>query len=97
MITYPPGKQYQLWVRDSGEFDGFAIYVNQTLVRQVGDQLTHKYPIVPPVPGGPSPLPIVIHFGGNDGGVSAIVDVTVPNDEQVIEKQLGLKHSYLVG
>ena len=93
MINYPANKNYELWVRDSGEFDGFAVYVNNALVNVVGDQQTHKYPVEHPA----APLAITVTFGGSDGGVSAIVDVTDPNNQAVVEKQKGLKHSYLVG
>lgn len=90
MIKYKPG--LELWVRDTGQFEGYAVFLNGTLVQQVGDQLTNKFPI-----GQPSALtPIVIHFGGADGGISAIVDVSNPPSQVKLEAQSGLKHSYLI-
>src|SRR6185369_5420076 len=91
-IQYQDGKQLELWVKDTGQFEGFALFLNGSLAMQVGDQTTRKIPITQPNPSAA----IVIHFGGVDGGISAIVDVTDPAAPHKLEHQNGLKHSYLI-
>lgn len=92
-IQYPSGKTLELWVRDKGEFDGIAIFLNGQIVGRVVDQKTHKFPLMRP----PVSTSLRASFGGNDGGVSAIVDVTNANEQMVIGKQDaedGIHHDY---
>lgn len=91
-VEYAEGKRLQLWVRDVGAFDGFAVFLDGHLVCEIGDQTTRKFPIERP--DGVSS--IVVHFAGRDGGVSAIVDVTDETAKVRLEGQEGLRHSYLV-
>lgn len=91
-IKFESGKKLELWVKDNGKFEGFAVFLNGTLVKQIGDQMTHKFPIEEPSSGAA----IVIHFGGVDGGISAIIDVTDAANRQKLDGQDGLKHSYLI-
>jgi len=92
MIEYRPGMQLQLWARDTGIFEGFAVFVNGSIVKVIGDQLTHKFPI--PMPQ--SDESIVINFGGSDGGISAIIDVANPGGPNTLEQQTGLNHGYII-
>lgn len=90
-IPYDRTMKLQLWVRDSGEFSGFAVYLDGSVMYQVADQDTKKYDI----PRPDSATVVAIKFGGNDGGVSTIVNVA--NDQQVaVERQTGLQHSYFL-
>lgn len=89
-IKYADGKKLELWVKDKGAFDGFALFLNGSLVTEVGDQDTHKFPIARPAESAG----IVIHFGGVDGGISAVVDVT-DKPEKLADAE-GLKHSYII-
>ena len=91
-IKYAEGKQLELWVKDTGQFEGFALFLNGSLAMQIGDQTTRKIPITRPNPSAA----IVIHFGGVDGGISAIVDVTDTSAPEKLADQEGLKHSYLI-
>lgn len=91
-IDYKQGRKLELWVRDTGVFEGFALFLNGEQVDEVGDQSTQKYAIERPEANAA----IVIHFGGADGGDSAVVDVTDPKSKKRLEKQSGLQHSYLI-
>jgi hypothetical protein len=91
-IKYAEDQQLELWVKDTGQFEGFAIFLNGSLAMQIGDQTTRKIPITRPSPSAA----IVIHFGGVDGGISAIVDVTDAAAPQKLADHEGLKHSYLI-
>jgi hypothetical protein len=72
MIDYREGQKLELRVQDRGGFDSFAIYLDGLLFTEVADQKPHSYPIARPS----DVTAIVVHFGGNDGGTSAVVDVT---------------------
>ena len=86
-IEFPEGKQLELWVRDTGLFDGIAIFLNGAIIKRVGDQCTHKFRIERPR----ERQEVAVTFGGNDGGVSAIVDVTNP-DQTVALAKLDMTH-----
>ncbi len=92
MIDYKVDMKLELWIKDAGMFDGFAVFVDGSLIRKVGDQITHKSTI-----SRPSGVEaIAINFGGQDGGVSAVVDVTDPNNNLTLEKQTGINHAYMI-
>jgi hypothetical protein len=94
-IDYEDGQQLELWVRDTGLFDGIAIFLNGHRISRVGDQITHRFPIVRP----PSKADITVSFGGNDAGISAIVDVTDVDNQRLLGKQTaadGPEHEYIV-
>lgn len=91
-IKYVQGKKLQLWVRDTGVFDGFAVYLNGQKIDEVGEQDTKKYDIVRP----DAAEKVSVRFGGHDGGVTAVVDVTDPNAKQVLAKQHGMAHEYVI-
>jgi hypothetical protein len=87
-IEYVDG--LELWVWDSGELEGFAVFLNGT---KVDEQLIPKikFPIAQPQPK----VDIVVEFGGVDGGATKVVDVASGN------KVLGFldsgnTHSYTV-
>jgi hypothetical protein len=92
MIDYQDGMQLELWVRDTGLFDGFAVFVNGSIVTTVGDQKTHKFPIPKPT----NSEAIAVNFGGQDGGTSAIIDVADPSQLATLETQTGVNHGYIV-
>jgi hypothetical protein len=92
VIKYAPEQKLQLRVKDVGSFDGFAVYVNGHLIDEIGDQDTHRYDIGRPT----APMAVVVHFGGNDGGTSVVVDITNPMHKIPYEKQTGTRHSYLI-
>ncbi|MEY4547131.1 MAG: hypothetical protein RL685_3326 [Pseudomonadota bacterium] len=94
-IPYPQHKTFELWVRDTGDLDSFAVFLNGQLAERVSDQRkTHKFKIDRPQ----GSCAVVVHFGGNDSGITAVVDVT--NDrERGLAKQTpqdGFRHSYLL-
>jgi hypothetical protein len=94
-IRYRERRMLELWVRDVGAFDGIAIYLNGKLIERIGDQQTVKFAIERP----PGPTEIIVHFGGNDGGISAVVDVTDIDQQRALGKQTqgdGLRHAYRV-
>jgi hypothetical protein len=94
-IPFPQGRTFELWVFDSGELDTFGVFLNGQLVKRVRDtKKTHKFTIARPV----SHCAVVVHFGGNDSGVSAIFDVT-DGREVGLEQQTpkdGFRHSYIL-
>lgn len=92
MVEYTNDVQLELWVRDTGLFDGFAVFVNGSIVQTIGDQLTHKFPIPKPA----NNQSIAINFGGQDGGTSAIVDVSDANQLVALETQTGSNHGYII-
>jgi len=92
MINYTQNMKLELWVRDTGLFDGFAVFVDGSIVKVVGDQQTHKFPI--PRPTGDES--IAINFAGQDGGTSAIIDVADANAPNTLETQTGINHGYIV-
>lgn len=73
-ISYPTGREIELWVRDTGQFDGIAIFVDGAIVQRFVDQGTHRIPLERPS----AKVELAVAFGGNDGGISAIVDMTDP-------------------
>ncbi|MDQ2643857.1 MAG: hypothetical protein M3020_08595 [Myxococcota bacterium] len=94
-VNYSDGKKLQLWVKDRGELDGISVFLNGHLVRCFADQVTHKFPLERP----PESVKLLVAFGGNDGGVTAIVDVTDGNNELVVARQKpedGMKHEYVL-
>ena len=92
MINYTQGMKLELWVRDTGLFEGFAVFVDGSIVKVIGDKKTHKFPIPRPN-GDPS---IAINFGGQDGGTSAVIDVANPGGPNTLETQTGINHGYIV-
>jgi hypothetical protein len=94
-IEFPAGKKLELWVRDTGLFDGIAIFLNGAIIKRVGDQSTHKFVILRPR----EREEVAVTFGGNDGGISAIIDVTDPNQTVALGKQdptHGLTHKFVL-
>jgi hypothetical protein len=94
-IEFPGGRKLELWVRDTGLFDGIAIFLNGAIIKRVGDQSTHKFVICRPR----EREEVAVTFGGNDGGITAIVDVTEP-DQMVALAKLdatnGLTHKFVL-
>lgn len=94
-ISFPAGRQLELWVRDTGELDTFAVFLNGNLAERVSDQTrTHRFPFDRPVTSSA----IVVHFGGNDSGLTAIVDVTDGQERGLAKLTAadGNRHSYIV-
>jgi hypothetical protein len=92
-ISYPTGRVLELWVRDTGQFDGIAIFVDGAIVRKFVDQGTHRIPLDRPS----AKVELAVAFGGNDGGISAIVDMTDPKLPETLGKFAandGLTHRY---
>lgn len=94
-VNYADGRKLQLWIKDKGELDGISVFLNGHLVRSFADQVTHKFPLE----RAPLSVKLLVAFGGNDGGVTAIVDVTDSANELVLAKQKpedGMKHEYVL-
>jgi hypothetical protein len=94
-IEFPAGKKLELWVRDTGLFDGIAIFLNGAIIKRVGDQCTHKFSIARPK----DREEVSVTFGGNDGGITAIVDTTDPDQNIPLARQdasAGLTHKYVL-
>lgn len=83
--------QLKLLVRDTGDLDTFAVYVNGGIVDEIADQQTHAYPIDPPS----SDMAVGVQFGGVDGGTSAIYDFANGQKKQ-LARQTGVTHLYLI-
>jgi hypothetical protein len=96
VIPYPEGAKLELWVVDTGALDTIAIYLNGSLIDYIGDQTTKKSAIQRP-PTGKS-IAIAVHFGGNDGGYSAIVDTTGGQSKNIqkLGPADGLRHSFIL-
>ena len=91
-IEYKDGMKLVLMIKDSGGLDGFGIYLNGHLSFPViFDQQKHRYDIDRPN----KPEAVVIRFGGNDGGKSAIFDISV-DPPRAVERQEGLTHAYFI-
>lgn len=96
IISYPNTAKLELWVIDSGSLDTLGIFLNGRLIDFIADHQTHKSPIDRP-PTGTS-IAIAVHFGGNDGGFSAIVDAgknPVENVEKLGPRD-GFRHSFIL-
>lgn len=91
-IKYDPCMRLELWVWDSGELEGFSVYVNGELAdRQHVSEL--KYALQPPDPH----TEIVVEFAGTDGGATKIVDVAEPREPVTLEHcEHGQRHVYLL-
>lgn len=89
-INKTTAMKLELWVKDSGNFDGFAVYFDGDKIANVVDQGTHVYTL--PDKGT---LSVVVQFGGNDGGISAVVDNKDPNNQTCLGKQDGKRHAYI--
>ena len=93
MITvYPKDKKFELRVKDTGNLDQFDVFVNGPLRSHVSDDEIHLFPIT----HSDNPMAIAVHFEGTDGGKSAIVDITDPDNPGVVSSQTGLIHSYVL-
>jgi hypothetical protein len=92
MVEYEKDMKLQLWVRDTGLFEGFAVFVDGSIVTTVGDQKTHKFDI----PRPESDEAVAVNFGGQDGGRSAIINVADPDQLMTLETQVGVNHGYVI-
>lgn len=89
-IAFKDGMKLELWVWDRGELEGFAVYLNGELLDEQSSA-GMKYPI--DMPSGPRA--IIVHFAGDDGGATKIIDIAAGG--AVLEHQeSGTKHSYLI-
>jgi hypothetical protein len=86
------GMKLELWVKDEGAFDGFAVYFDDDRISRIVDQQTHVYPIPPQE----ASLKIAVQFGGSDGGISAVVDVVDGNNQVLLGNQQGTRHEYVI-
>lgn len=93
-LSYTADMELQLWVRDTGSFDSIAIFVNGKLSMLIADSKTHKFPISRP----PESVVVAVHFGGNDGGYSAIVDVKTGKEDSLskLGPDDGFRHSFIL-
>ncbi len=91
-IDYPANQTFKLLVKDTGTLDQFDVFVNGTLRSHVSSGNLQSWPIERPT----DVIAIAVHFEGTDGGISAIVNATDPTNPSVLERQVGLKHSYLL-
>lgn len=91
-IEYKEGMKLVLMIKDVGGFDGFGVYVNGHLsFPPVFDREKHRYDIDRPA----SSEAIVVRFGGNDGGKSAVFDISV-DPPRALDSQVGITHAYIV-
>ena len=91
-IDYPSDQQLKLLVKDTGTLDQFDVFVNGQLRSHVSSGKLQEWPIERPS----GVMSIAVHFEGTDGGMSAIVNATDEQNPVVVERQEGLKHSYLL-
>lgn len=91
-ITRRPGMKVELWVKDSGEFDGFAVYLDGNKIATIVDDKTRSFAL----PETNADLKVTVQFGGNDGGVSAIVHLMDDNNQSCLGKQRGMRHEYKI-
>lgn len=96
IIDYPSAQKLELWVIDSGARDTVAVFLNGRLVEFIADRSVHQYSIERPPEG--TAIAIAVHFGGNDGGFSAIVDAThgSPRYAEKLGPNDGMRHSYVL-
>jgi hypothetical protein len=93
-IKYTKSMKLQLWVWDTGDLEGFSVYLNGELLDD-SDAPDLAYDIDRPEKDSSSA--IVVHFNGIDGGATKVVDVSNDAKPKTVEHQNdGLKHSYLV-
>jgi len=86
-IQYKKG--LELWVWDTGELEGFALYLNGELLDEQNVPLL-RYDIGKP--DGVSA--IVVQFGGADGGATKIVDTEAA--KVLVHQDSGTNHGYIV-
>jgi hypothetical protein len=89
-VAYTADQHLELWVKDTGILEGFTAYVGTLRVDEVSDGQTHAFPIARPE----SLLNLVVQFGGQSGGHTAIVDNQGPGQRKVLARQEGLSHAY---
>ena len=92
-IEFKSGMKLFLYVWDSGEIEGFAVYVNDTLVTE-RNTLTRKYPLEP-LDSGES-WGLIVQFAGQDGGATKIVDEATTPQTVLAHQDTGLSHAYMV-
>jgi hypothetical protein len=85
-IIRKPGMDLEVWIRDLGKFDAYRVFMNKIQVG-LSFELEKHYE----VPAGVTS--VRVQFEGQDGGISAIVDVTAA--PAVLAKQdQGKTHDY---
>jgi hypothetical protein len=80
----------QLRVKDTGLLEGYTLYFNGTLADEVGTDDMRPYTIEKPA----GTIALVIHFNGDEGGMSGIFDMG--NGGDTLQRQSGPRHSYLI-
>lgn len=92
LIEYKLGMQLVLMVKDTGGFEGFEVFVNGVAATPpVEDMLVHRYT----VPRPDERAVVAVRFGGNDGGASAMFDVS-GGQKTLLDSQKGMKHVYVI-
>ncbi|HMI86488.1 MAG TPA: hypothetical protein VK550_20485 [Polyangiaceae bacterium] len=90
-IKFELSMKLQLWVWDSGELEGWALYLNDELIDEQ-DVFALKYDIESPDPS----WAVVVHFAGDDGGGTKIVNIASGKPVVLERQDSGLKHSYII-
>lgn len=86
-IQRSPGMQLEVWVKDRGEFDVFRVFMDGVQVALSIESEKHVE-----IPAGVST--VLVQFEGEDGGISVVVDPSIP---KVLERQNesdGTSHAY---
>ena len=86
-IAYKDG--LELWVWDSGELEGFAVYLNGELLDE-SILIGGKYRIGRPI----ALADIEVRFGGADGGATKIVDTKAHKTLSFQDE--GTQHQYTI-
>jgi hypothetical protein len=96
IVPYPDKAKLELWVIDSGSLDTLAVFLNGRMIDYIADRKTHAFPIERPPTG--TTIAIAVHFGGNDGGFSAIMDASEgePKTVEQLGPRDGFRHSFML-
>lgn len=89
-ILFRDGMKLELWVWDSAKIEGFSVYLNEELIDEQASA-GMKYPIEAPSDS----RAVVVHFGGEDGGATKIIDIAA-GGAVIDHQETGTKHSYLI-
>jgi hypothetical protein len=92
-ITYQDGMKLWLYVWDSGNPEGFAVYINDNLLTE-SNAILKKYDIEPLGPG--ESWGILVRFAGQDGGATKVVDEGSSPHQVEGHQDDGVVHGYLI-
>lgn len=91
-VKFVPGMRHELWIKDTGDLEGFRVFLAGNTIDDVFEGTTKKYLLHAPAPR----YSINVQFNGTDGGASAIVQFTATGKSTLASTQGTDGHDYSV-